>query len=95
MPHVEKARQGASWGLLGTAQLLTHCTGGPTKLSHAGLGWAGRLARASLTQIHSGRRPQEGWGGPDSTHGQEGSQDSGRGTKPPPCPLFLSLSEGD
>lgn len=95
MPHVERARQGASWGLLGTAQLLTHSRGGPTKLSHAGPGWAGRLAQASLTQIHSGRGHREGQGGPGSTHGQEGSQDSGRGTKPPTCPLFLSLSEDD
>lgn len=60
MPHVERARQGASWGLLGTAQLLTHSRGEPTKLSHAGPGWVGRLAQASLTQTHSGRGPRSG-----------------------------------
>lgn len=63
MPHMESARQGASWGLLGNAQLLNHfVAGGPTKLSHAGLGWAGQLAQAGLRQIHSGKGPQGGSG---------------------------------
>lgn len=39
MPHVERARQGVSWGLMETARFLSHPTGGPTKLSHAGPGW--------------------------------------------------------
>lgn len=82
-------------GPLGDCPAPDSLWGGPTKLSHAGPGWAGWLAQASLTQMHSGRGPREGWGGPGSTHGQEGSQDSGRGTQAPTCPLFRSLSEGD